>query len=118
MAPQAYPKQEAIRAGELVIPNGLVHDQHTAHESHDEGDHPCSRHLAEGKEQNLVQVSYGQASLPEGTVPKNWSWAQYRCPYLHLVSFLKVSSETKGLGTVFLQALICWDFVNIYDQVN
>lgn len=36
---QSYPEQEAIRAGELVIPDGLVHDEHAAQQGHGESDH-------------------------------------------------------------------------------
>lgn len=40
-----YPNQEAIWAGELVVPEGLVHDQEAAHDRHDEGQHTCGGHL-------------------------------------------------------------------------
>lgn len=51
-----YPKQESIRARELVVPDGLVHDEHTAQECHGEGNHPGCGQLREGKENSLIDV--------------------------------------------------------------
>lgn len=49
-----YPQQEAIRAGELVVPDGLVHDQDAAHECHGKGDHACCGQLGSGRRRDQV----------------------------------------------------------------
>lgn len=58
-----YPNQEAIWAGELVVPEGLVHDQEAAHERHDEGQHTCWGHL-QVREKRAIHGGRGGALNP------------------------------------------------------
>lgn len=56
-----YPQQEAVRAGELVVPDGLVHDQDTAHERHGKGDHACCGQLGSGRRRDQVWGGTGSS---------------------------------------------------------
>lgn len=69
-----YPKQEAVGAGELVIPDGLVHDQDTAQQRHGKGDHPRRGQLRGGQKDKdavagVVKPGEGQGSVRGSLAP-------------------------------------------------